>query len=154
MQSDYVLPKVVRSWPNLVLLGTVRCRAHVRFARVDMMKALLVSIEIVLGCETLLPVAARYVALVRFVMAKLVFAVPFQPSHSQSNLKSRPDILEFRLILESLFRFTSFTNQIRNILGLVFCQGGLILYRKSQGFLMWINHVRYLFVREFYGIHG
>ena len=154
MQSDDVLSKIVRSWPKLVLLGTVRCGAHERFASVDLMNALLVSIQIIPGRETLLPVAARYVAFVRFIMAKLVFAVLFQPSHSQSNLMSRPDILEFRPILESLFRITFFTNQIRDILGLVFCRGGLSLHRKAQGFLTGVNHVWHLFVRELHGIHG
>lgn len=79
MQADYVLPKVVRTWPNLVLLGTVRCSAHVRFARVDLVNALLVSVQVVLGGETHLPVAAWYLALEWLLMAKLMLAVvPYQ----------------------------------------------------------------------------
>ena len=75
MQAEYVLPKIVCTWPNLVLLGTVRCSAHVRFAGVDLVEALLVSVQVVLGGETRLSVATEYVALVWFRMAILVLAV-------------------------------------------------------------------------------
>ena len=75
MQAEYVLPKVVRPWPNLALLGAVGCSAHVRFASVDFVNALLVSIQVVLGGETRLPRAALYFALVIFLMAKSVFAM-------------------------------------------------------------------------------
>ena len=76
MQANYVLPKVVRTWPNLVLLGTVRCSAHVRFARVDLVNALLVSVQVVFGGETHLPVAAGDLALEWLLMAKRMLAVP------------------------------------------------------------------------------
>lgn len=78
MQADYVLSKVVRTWPNLVLLGAVRCSAHVRFASVDLVNTLLMSIQVILGGKPVFPVAARYLALERFLMAKFVFAVPCQ----------------------------------------------------------------------------
>lgn len=61
-----MLPKIVRTWPNLVLLGTVRGSTHVRFARVDLMDTFLVPVQIVLGGEPNLPGAAKYLALVWF----------------------------------------------------------------------------------------
>ncbi len=78
MQANYVLPKIVRTWPNLVLLGAVRCSTHVRFANVDLVNALLVSVQVVLGGKTRLPVATCFLALEWFLMAKFVFAVPRQ----------------------------------------------------------------------------
>ena len=78
VQADYVLPKIVRTWPNLVLLGTVRCSTHVRFTGVDLVDTLLVPIQVVFGGESLRPGAARYLALVWFFMAKFMFAVPLQ----------------------------------------------------------------------------
>ena len=78
MQADYVLPKIVRTRPNLALLGAVRCSAHERFATVDLVNALLVSIQVIFGGETFLPAAALYFALVSFLMTTSVFAVPDQ----------------------------------------------------------------------------
>ena len=60
------------------------------------------------------------------------------------NLES--NILEFRLILKNLGRFTLRTNQCRMVLGLMLCKGGLSVLR--------IVRVRHLFVRNFHGIHG
>ena len=74
-----MLPEVVRTWPDLVLLGAVGCGAHVRFAGIDLVDTFLVSVQVVQGGETHLPGAACYVARVFFVMAKSVFAVPCQP---------------------------------------------------------------------------
>ena len=73
-----MLSKIVRTWPNLVLFGAVRCSAHVRFTTVDCMDTLLVSVQVIFGGETLRPVAAWYVALEWFLMAKFVFAGPCQ----------------------------------------------------------------------------
>lgn len=82
-----MLPKVVRTWPDLFLLGTVRCSAHVTFADADLVNALFVSVQVVLGGETLLPVAAWYVALERFHMAQYVFPVPCQSLTVEARLK-------------------------------------------------------------------
>ena len=86
MQADYVLPEIVRTWPNLALLGAVRCSAHERFATVDLVNALLVSIQIIFGGETLLPAAAWYFANVSFLMTTPVFAVPDQSSTAKAKV--------------------------------------------------------------------
>lgn len=82
-----MLPEVVRTWPNLVLLGAVRCSAHVRFASVDLVNTLLVSVQVVLGGETRLSVAACYFAFEWFLMAKFVFAVPCQSLTVEARVK-------------------------------------------------------------------
>ena len=87
MQAKYVLPKVVRTWPDLVLLGAVRCSTHERFANVDLVNALLVSIQVVLGGKTRLPVATWFLALERFLMAKFVFTVPRQSLTDEAETK-------------------------------------------------------------------
>ena len=73
-----MLSKIVRTGPNLVLFGAVRCSAHVGFTTVDCMDTLLVSVQVVFGGETLCPVAAWYIALEWFLVAKSVFAGPCQ----------------------------------------------------------------------------
>ena len=87
MQTDYVLPKVIRPRPNLVFLGAVRCSAHVRFANVDLVNALLVPVQVVLGGEARLPVAAWDVALEWLLMAKLMFAAPCQSLTVKANVR-------------------------------------------------------------------
>lgn len=73
-----MLPKVVRTWPNLVLLGAMRHGAHVRFANVDLVNALLVSVQVVLSGEARRPITAWYLALEWLLVAKSVFAVSSQ----------------------------------------------------------------------------
>ena len=73
-----MLPKVVRTWPNLILLGAMRHGAHVGFANVDLVNALLVSVQVVLSSETRRPITAWYLALEWLLVAKSVFAVSSQ----------------------------------------------------------------------------
>ena len=85
-----VLSKIVRTWPNLILFGAVRCSAHIRFTAMDCMNTLLVSIQVIFRGETLRPVAAWYIALEWFLVAKFVFAGPCQSlivdTHFQAEL--------------------------------------------------------------------
>ncbi len=75
MQPLAVLPKIIRTGPNFGFLRTVWNRAHIRFAGWDLMQALLVSVQVILGCEAIGSMAAFHIASETLFVTELVLAV-------------------------------------------------------------------------------
>ena len=75
MQPLAMLPEVVRTRPYLGFLCTVRDSAHVRFTGWDLMQALLVPVQVVLGRETIGSIAAFHIAPEWFLVPKPMLAV-------------------------------------------------------------------------------